>query len=185
MNRFAACYVTLSLLIAMSASAGSAPLSKLQARAAHFAAPHAEFSRPWTEGISPTLENQVFDATYHVLPSHNILKVYVFDAPSYGAAGIRFSARVPHQLQDLSLDEMEHEAALIIRTTFDQFPSLRSIDVWATIPVALARQKAIENTVFSVSAERSVYDAVRNQGLSDAAFLGAFGQVWAAAEVRR
>lgn len=134
---------------------------------------------PWVEGVTPSLENQLFDDTYKVLPRHNVLKVYVFDAAGYQSAGIRFSARVPHELEDLSDGELTHEAASLIRTTFEQFPQLQTLDVWATIPVSNAQAKSIDSTVFSVSADRSTYESIKDdQTLDDEQFVAAFGRVW-------
>ncbi|MDQ6780082.1 MAG: hypothetical protein M3Z37_02875 [Candidatus Eremiobacteraeota bacterium] len=142
--------------------------------------------RPWAEGVTPPLENRLFAATYRVLPSHNVLKVYVFDAGGYQSAGIRFSARVPHTAHDLNAEELDSEAARLIRTTFERFPEIQTLDVWATIPVSEAQQTSVENTVFSVSADRATFDSLRaGRGLSDAAFLEAFGHVWLAPEVPR
>lgn len=142
--------------------------------------------QPWAEGVTPPLENRLFAATYRVLPSHNVLKVYVFDAGGYQSAGIRFSARIPHTAHDLSAEELSGEAARLIRTTFELFPEIQTLDVWATIPVSEAQQTSVENTVFSVSAERATYIGLRQRSsLSDAAFLSAFGRVWVAPEVPR
>ena len=139
---------------------------------------------PWVEGVTPRLEDRLFDATYRVLPSHNVLKVYVFDAGGYEAAGIRFSARVPHTGHDLSADELDDEAVQLIRTTFAHFPDVQTLDVWATIPVKESQETAVESTVFSVSADRAKYEALdEGRNLSDSAFLDAFGRLWMAPEV--
>jgi len=140
-------------------------------------------ARPWVEGVTPPLENRLFDATYTRLPSHNILKVYVFDTKAYESAGIRFSARVPHEARDLGRGEMSHEAVSLIRTTFDKFPELQTLDVWATIPVPQSELTQIESTVFSVSADRDTYLSIRDKQLSDQEFLEAFGRVWIAPEI--
>jgi hypothetical protein len=149
---------------------------------------HAAFAdptqaRPWDEGVTPTLENSLFERTYKALPSHNVLKVYVFDANGYQSAGIRFSARVPHEQRDLSDSELDSEAATLIRTTFDTFPQLQTLDVWGTIPVPTDEMTQEESTVFSVSADRGTYEAIRTKQLTDDQFLDAFGQVWVAPEV--
>lgn len=141
--------------------------------------------RPWIEGYEPAREDALFRAAYPALPSHNILKIYVSDSPEYGAAGIRFSARVPHTHTDLTEDEMEHEAATLIRTAFDRFPDLATIDVWATIPIDKWHAASVESTVFSVSADRATYRDVRDLGLTDDAFLATFGQIWIAPQVPR
>jgi hypothetical protein len=140
-------------------------------------------ARPWVEGVTPPLENRLFDATYRTLPSHNVLKVYVFDTSSYESAGIRFSARAPHELRNLSRAEMSHEAIALIRTTFDKFPELQTLDVWATIPVPKSEMTQIEPTVFSVSADRDTYLSIRDKLLNDQEFLAAFGRVWIAPEI--
>ena len=139
--------------------------------------------RPWIEGYEPAREDALFRASYPVLPSHNILKIYVFDAPTYGAAGIRFSARVPHTNTDINEEEMEHEAVALIRTAFDRLPDLQTLDVWATIPVDKTRAASIESTVFSISADRATYLEIRDRGLADDDFLAAFGRVWVAPQV--
>lgn len=154
-------------------------------------APHGLYPRPllhhslpWVEGVTPPLENRLFDATYRVLPSHNVLKVYVFDAGGYESAGIRFSARVPHTSRDLSAAELDREAAQLIRTTFASFPDVQTLDVWATIPVNESQETKIESTVFSVSADRAAFEAMSaGRGMSDSAFLDAFGRIWVAPEV--
>jgi hypothetical protein len=143
----------------------------------------AQAERPWDEGVTPALENQVFASTYKALPSHNVLKVYVFDAGGYQSAGIRFSARVPHEQSDLSRDELDAEAATLIRSTFDAFPQLQSLDVWATIPMPAAEMTEHDSTVFSVSADRATYEAIRAKTLTDTQFLDIFGRVWIAPEV--
>jgi hypothetical protein len=141
---------------------------------------------PWVEGVDPVLENRLFFATYGALQSHNVLKVYVFSADGYESAGIRFSARVPHEQGDLTLDEMAREAVILIRTTFDEFPNIQQLDVWATIPVAQSEQTSEENTVFSVSASRAVYERVLvRTDVTDLGFLNAFGRVWVAPQVPR
>jgi hypothetical protein len=141
--------------------------------------------RPWIEGYEPAREDALFRAAYPVLPSHNILKVFVSDTPTYGTAGIRFSARVPHTQTDISAADMQHEAATLIRTTFDGFPDVQTLDVWATIPVDKSRATTVDSTVFSISADRATYLTIRDQGLSDEAFLAAFGRVWIAPQVPR
>lgn len=142
-------------------------------------------SRPWVEGVTPPLENQLFDATYKALPSHNVLKVYVFDTASFESAGIRFSARVAHEPRDLSAAELDREAVALIRTTFDQFPQLQTLDIWATIPVPTDEMTERESTVFSVSADRATYESIRDDtSRSDGAFLAAFGQVWLGPEIQ-
>lgn len=140
-------------------------------------------ARPWDEGVTPALENRVFAQTYKTLPAHNVLKVYVFNADGYQSAGIRFSARVPHEQRDLTRSELDTEAATLIRTTFDNFPQVQTLDVWGTIPVAAVELTKVESTVFSVSADRQTYEDVKDKQLSDAAFLEAFGRVWTAPEV--
>lgn len=143
-------------------------------------------SLPWVEGVTPPLENRLFDDTYKVLHTHNVLKVYVFDAGGYESAGIRFSARVPHTARDLTADELDAEAVRLIRTTFADFPEIQELDVWATIPVTAADQTRVESTVFSVSADRKTYESIsEDPALSDAAFLASFGEVWTAPEVPR
>ena len=139
--------------------------------------------RPWDEGVTPALENRVFAQTYKTLPTHNVLKVYVFDADGYQSAGIRFSARVPHEQRDLTRSELDTEAAALIRTTFDHFPEVQTLDVWGTIPVSAVEMTRVESTVFSVSADRQTYEDVKDKQLSDDAFLAAFGRVWTAPEV--
>ena len=139
--------------------------------------------RPWIEGYEPAREDALFRASYPVLPSHNILKIYVSDSPSYGAAGIRFSARVPHTNTDITEEEMEHEAVALIRTAFDRFPDLQTLDVWATIPVDKTHATSVESTVFSISADRATYLEIRDRGLTDEAFLAAFGRMWVAPQV--
>ncbi len=145
--------------------------------------PYAQ--RPWIEGYDPAREDELFRATYALLPTHNILKVYVSDAGDYDAAGIRFSARVPHTMRDIDAAEMEHEAALLVRTAFERFDDLQAVDVWATIPVDKSALTSVENTVFSVSADRATYAAIRDRDLSDGSFLAAFGRVWLAPQVPR
>jgi hypothetical protein len=149
----------------------------------HPSEPLSTRERPWDEGVTPVLENRLFAETYKALPSHNVLKVYVFDTGGYESAGIRFSARVPHELRDLTRPELDSEAATLIRTTFDDFPELQTLDVWGTIPVPSAEMTEMESTVFSVSADRATYEAIRSKQLSDADFLDVFGQVWTAPEV--
>ena len=143
------------------------------------------YSRPWVEGVTPGLENQLFQATYKTLPSHNVLKVYVFDTSGFESAGIRFSARVPHEQRDLTRFELDREAVALIRATFDRFPELQTLDIWATIPVATSQQTHVESTVFSVSADRDTYVHLRasDPGLDDERFLAAFGDVWTAPQV--
>ena len=147
------------------------------------AAALAPLQRPWDEGVTPALENRVFAQTYKTLPSHNVLKVYVFDGGGYESAGIRFSARVPHEQRDLTRSELDAEAATLIRTTFDNFPDVQTLDVWGTIPVSALQLTRLDSTVFSVSADRPTYESVRDKQLTDAEFLDAFGRVWMAPEV--
>jgi len=153
------------------------PPSRVHATAA------AVGEKPWDEGVTPALENRLFDATYKTLPSHNVLKVYVFDTSGYESAGIRFSARVPHEQRDLTRPELDAEAVSLIRTTFDQFPQLQTLDVWATIPIPAPELAQVESTVFSVSADRETYESIRSKPLSDEEFLALFGQVWIAPQV--
>lgn len=145
--------------------------------------PYAD--RPWIEGYEPLREDELFHASYRVLPAHNVLKVYVADAGEFSAAGIRFSARVPHSERDMSAAEMEHETVTLLRTAFDDFPDLQTIDVWGTIPVQLTNMTSVDSTVFSVSADRTTYLAIRDHAMPDEAFLAAFGRVWLAPQVPR
>jgi hypothetical protein len=112
--------------------------------------------------------------------------VYAFSAGGYESAAIRFSGRVPHIVRDLTLDELAREAVVLIRTTFDEFPQIQHLDVWATIPVAQSQATKVENTVFSVSVDRLDYERVAQRtDISDAGFLNAFGRVWVAPQVPR
>jgi hypothetical protein len=170
------------IFLMAQAAAAAAPIEVLHSPT-HAAT--ARFVRaPWIEGVTPPLENRLFDATYRVLPSHNVLKVYVFHAAGYESAGIRFSARVPHEPRDLSAAELDREAAELIRTTFDDFPGVETVDVWATIPVANSQATQVESTVFSVSADRATYESIREDGLTDTVFLDAFGRVWTSPQVQ-
>ena len=87
---------------------------------------------------------------------------------------------MPHELRDLTQPELDAEAASLIRTSFDRFPELQMLDVWGTIPIAPDEVTEEESTVFSVSADRATYEAIRDKGLSDADFLAVFGHVWVA-----
>lgn len=145
--------------------------------------PYAD--RPWIEGYEPLREDELFHASYRVLPAHNVLKVYVADAGEFSTAGIRFSARMPHSEHDMSAAEMEHETVTLLRTAFDSFPDLQTIDVWGTVPVQLTDMTSVDSTVFSVSADRATYLAIRDHAMSDEAFLAAFGRVWLAPQVPR
>lgn|SRR5579864_4320800 len=179
----AACTAAFFLTIAASASA--APRAATHA-SFHRLGPGHAMADPWVEGVTPSLENRLFEATYKALPRHNVLKVYVFDASGYESAGIRFSARVPHEPEDLTEAELDREAAALIRTTFDGFPEVQMLDVWATIPVATSQATAVESTVFSVSADRETYDRIRTDAsLADDAFLQSFGPIWVAPQVPR
>lgn len=141
--------------------------------------------RPWVEGVTPPLENQLFDVTYKALPHHNVLKVYVFDTTGFESAGIRFSARLPHESGDLSADELQREAVALIRATFERFPQVQTLDVWATIPIPTDEMTQRESTVFSVSADRPTYESIRDDASrSDESFLAAFGQVFLGPEIR-
>jgi len=79
-------------------------------------------------------------------------------------------------MRDIDAAEMEHEAALLVRTAFERFDDLQAVDVWATIPVDKSALTSVENTVFSVSADRATYAAIRDRDLSDGSFLAAFGR---------
>ena len=174
--------------------AGLAAFAVVTAGAAAMAAPnHVAPSRallgsgrPWVEGVDPVVENELFYSTYGALQSHNVLKVYAFSAGGYESAAIRFSGRVPHEARDLSVDELAREAVVLIQTTFDDFPGIEHLDVWATVPVAQSQVTSVENTVFSVSADRSVYEQIgAHHGMTDMGFLAAFGRVWIAPQVPR
>ena len=170
-------------ILFFATGAGAHERAGVLSRATYHAAP-LHRTEPWVEGVTPRLEDRLFDATYHVLPSHNVLKVYVFDAGGYQAAGIRFSARVPHSPRDLTAAELDEEAVALIRTTFARFPDVQTLDVWATIPVSESLETKVESTVFSVSADRTKYEALdEGRHMSDSQFLDAFGRVWVAPEV--
>lgn len=141
--------------------------------------------RPWVEGVNPTFEDRLFRLTYASLPSHNILKVYAIEVNGYESAGIRFSARVPHESRDLSEDEISHEAATLIRLMFENYPSMQTVDIWGTIPVPVSEAHSVDSTVFSVSADRDVYERIRDSQGDDLSFLHAFGHLWIAPAVPR
>ena len=148
--------------------------------------PSATDRKPWIEGVDPSVENSLFLATYEALSTHNVLKVYAFDAGGYESAAIRISGRIPHEPEDLSLDELASEAVTLIRTTFDRFPDVQHVDIWATVPVPQSEATSVENTVFSVSADRTIYEKIDDgEQMSDLGFLGAFGRVWVSPEVPR
>ena len=141
---------------------------------------------PWVEGVDPVVENELFYAAYGSLQSHNILKVYAFSADGYESAAVRFSGRVPHEGRDLSVEELAHESVTLIRTAFDEFPEIQHVDVWATVPVPASQTTSVENTVFSVSADRDAYKRIANRtDLSDYGFLNSFGRIWVAPQVPR
>jgi len=166
-----------------SALGAAVPIAHGMPRRPPAAAALAPVQRPWDEGVTPALESRVFAQTYKTLPSHNVLKVYVFDGGGYQSAGIRFSARVPHEQRDLTRSELDAEATTLIRTTFDNFPDVQTLDVWGTIPVSAIQMTRVDSTVFSVSADRPTYESVRDKQLTDEEFLDAFGRVWMAPEV--
>ena len=140
----------------------------------------------WVEGVDPIVENELFYAAYGALQSHNVLKVYAFSAGGYESAAIRFSGRVPHDARNLTVEELARESVTLIRTAFEEFPEIQHVDVWATVPVAQSQATTVENTVFSVSADRSAYELVADRtDLSDFGFLDAFGRVWVAPQVPR
>ena len=146
----------------------------------------AHEARPWVEGVDPVVENELFYAAYGALQSHNILKVYAFSAGGYESAGVRFSGRVPHEARELTLAELAREAVVLVHTAFDEFPEVQHLDVWATVPVAQSQATAVENTVFSVSADRSTYERLEKlANLSDLGYLIAFGRMWIAPQVPR
>ena len=146
----------------------------------------AAHKQPWVEGVDPIVENELFYAAYGALQSHNILKVYAFSAGGYESAAIRFSGRVPHEARDLTVDELAHETVTLIRTAFEEFPEIQHLDVWATVPVAQSQATKVENTVFSVSADRTAYELMADRtDLSDYGFLNAFGRIWVAPQVPR
>jgi hypothetical protein len=146
----------------------------------------AAHKQPWVEGVDPIVENELFYAAYGALQSHNILKVYAFSAGGYESAAVRFSGRVPHEARDLTVDELAHETVTLIRTAFEEFPEIQHLDVWATVPVAQSQATTVENTVFSVSADRAAYEIMADRtDLSDYGFLNAFGRIWVAPQVPR
>lgn len=176
---FAAFVVATSCAFASETSAAHLPLKPAAV------GPSTE-RKPWIEGVDPSVENSLFFATYEALSTHNVLKVYAFDAGGYESAAIRISGRIPHEPEDLSLDELASEAVTLIRTTFDRFPEVQHVDIWATVPVPQSEATTVENTVFSVSADRSVYEKIDDGNqMTDLGFLGAFGRVWVAPEVPR
>lgn len=141
---------------------------------------------PWVEGVQPRLEDRLFDATYRALPSHNVLKVYAFQAGNYQSAGIRFSARVAHRPENISAAAMFAETEVLVRTTFDRFPEITTLDVWATVPVDEWRLTKQENTVYSMTADRATYEAIRARtDLTPEMFVRSFGEVWVAPQVSR
>lgn len=176
---FAAFVAATAGALASDASAARLPLKPA------VAAPSTE-RKPWIEGVDPSVENSLFFATYEALSEHNVLKVYAFDAGGYESAAIRISGRIPHESEDLSLEELASEAVTLIKTTFDRFPDVQHVDIWATVPVPQSEATSVENTVFSVSADRSVYERIDDgHEMSELGFLGAFGRVWVAQEVPR
>lgn len=180
MALFSAYLVSIAAPAAAAPSTGAAPMDGRPVVMPHTAA------HPWVEGVDPYAENRLFYATYGALKTHNVIKVYVFSAGGYESAGIRFSGRVPHESRDLTLSELAAEAVTLIRTTFDSFPDVQELDVWATIPVPQSDQTSVESTVFSVSADRDTYDRIASRGeISDIGFCNDFGRVWVAPQVPR
>lgn len=176
--------VACGLLVLATLTALAVPAGAGAARFLPHAARAHRVVEPWIEGVTPKLEDQLFHDLYQAYLVHNVLKVYVFDAGGYQSAGIRFSARVAHEPRDLTVEELEREAAALIRTTFDGFPKVQTVDVWASIPVPRDRDRAMESTVYSVSADRAAYETMRAHAqLSDQEFLKAFGRIWVAPEV--
>jgi hypothetical protein len=182
----------LGLLVSLflcAAAAGSGFAGSAPARAAaplRVVPTRPRFVQPWIEGVDPALENRLFYATYGALETHNVLKVYVFSAGGYESAGIRFSGRVPHEQRDLSVSELAAESVTLIRTAFDEFPQIDQLDVWATVPVAQSLQTSVENTVFSVSADRQTYERIASRTeVTDLGFLASFGRIWVAPQVPR
>jgi len=176
---FAAFVATTSGTLASETNAARLPLKPA------VVSPSTE-RKPWIEGVDPSVEDRLFVATYDALSTHNVLKVYAFDAGGYESAAIRISGRIPHEPEDMSLDELASEAVTLIHTTFERFPDVQHVDIWATVPVPQSEATSVENTVFSVSADRSVYERIDDgHEMSDLGFLGAFGRVWVAPEVPR
>lgn len=179
-------WVAATLALALLSPASASAVLPVTVGPPLIVAPRHVHIAPWVEGVDPALETALFAATYRALPSHNVLKVYAFSAGGYESAGIRFSARVPHEARDLTEPEIASEVVTLIRITFDDFPSVQEVDIWGTVPVAISKMTAVENTVFSISADRETYAQVRNQrGLRNDFFLGAFGRVWFAPQVPR
>jgi len=180
---FAACIAATAVAVA---SPTSYPIGTIAPPAHPGAGAGTSMRQPWVEGVDPAVENRLFYATYTALPTHNVIKVYAFSAGGYASAGIRFSGRVPHEERDLTIEELSDEAAILIRTTFDRFPDVQHLDVWATVPVAQSQATSVENTVFSVSADRSTYERIAGRDdMSTLGFVGAFGRLWIAPQVPR
>src|SRR5215472_2710697 len=110
-SRISAAFMAGALLLIASARVGAAPAPSSPSSVSDPVSHTTVASRPlavhpWIEGVDPLAENRLFYATYSALKTHNVLKVYVFSAGGYESAGIRFSARVPHEQRDLTLDEL-------------------------------------------------------------------------------
>ncbi len=159
-------------------------LGALHGASSRFVGHHAE-GAPWIEGVTPSLEDRLFDATYKNFAIAQRVeslclrcgRLPVSRHPLLGARAARTERSAGARARPRSCSTHPND----VRSNFRKS---RHWTFGQPYQSAKAQATEVESTVFSVSADRKTYETLRdNAALTDEDFLTAFGQVWTAPEL--
>lgn len=151
--------IAVSLLLA--GCAGAEPLSQLSMRAALIAPtalirPLAEYESP-LKGMSPQAERQLLAALEAAPLAERILKVAAANEAGTSVALVKVQLG-DAQSRLISVAQVEEDAARAFRVAFGLPIGLRHVDFWACVPEVDGEGLEWHRTMFSVSAERRLYE---------------------------
>ncbi len=143
------------------------PLSHLGLRSS-LIAPY-DLSRPFAEdepalkGMNPQLEKQLLEALQQVPLTERILKVAVAEEGGAPVALIKVQVG-DAQSRLFTLSSVEQDAAAALAAAFALPQQMRHVDFWAVLPELDHAGTEWHRTVFSVAAERRLYQQLTAAG---------------------
>lgn len=112
---------------------------------------------PQSKGMKPEVEHALLSALHAVGLAHRILRVAVAAEGSAPVALVKVQAG-DAQSRVFSLGSLEDDAARVLRAAFDLRERLGHVDFWAVVPEIGADGVEWHRPVFSVTAERGLYE---------------------------
>jgi peptidoglycan/xylan/chitin deacetylase (PgdA/CDA1 family) len=137
--------------------------------------PLSEYESP-LKGMSPATERQLLAALEAAPLAERILKVAAANEAGTSVALVKVQLGDAHS-RLISVAEVEEDAARAFRVAFGLPLGLRHVDFWACVPEVDGEGVEWHRTVFSVSAERGLYERLTAAPRSTRELLGSLSAV--------